>query len=345
MRWGGEAAGGAFAHGEVESVTWARRWAALALAAAVAGVIVYLSGPRVDVDTAVTFDPARIGGDLEAYVARRDAGVRALRPGAARQIVWNDPEARTRTALALVYVHGFSASGGEIRPVPDEIARQLGANLFFTRLAGHGQDGAAMAEASISLWLDDYAEAVEIGRRLGERVVVVATSTGAALATWAATQPELSKDVAALVLISPNYRVRGTGADLLAGPWGAQIARLAWGSERGFTPVNDAHARLWTTRYPTSAVLPMIALTQLARGARVESIGIPALFVYSLHDQVVEPAVTAKLAAQWGSRTESLVIGESGDPRNHVVTGDAMSPQTNPLVVGTVVGWLRSLDD
>ncbi len=305
------------------------------------GVAAYLAGPRVAVDTTIRFDPATIGGDVEAYVAASERDVPNLRDGVGKQIVWAFPTSKARTPLAIVYVHGFSASSGEIRPVPDEIASRLGANLFFTRLTGHGQDGAAMATASVNAWVNDYAEAIEIGRRLGARVVVVATSTGAGLATWAATQPELSEGVAALVLISPNYRVRAAGASLLTGPWGGTIARLASGPEREFTPRNEAHGRLWTPRYPTGAILPMAALTKLAHDAPVEEIGIPALFVYSSADRIVDAEVTRDVAARWGALADSLLIESSGDPQNHVIAGDALSPQTNELITETTVNWLR----
>ncbi|WP_252928788.1 carboxylesterase [Aliihoeflea sp. 40Bstr573] len=303
--------------------------------------IAYLAGPRVPVDTAIRFDPAAIGGDVEAYVDARERDVPNLRDGVGKEIVWAFPASKARTPLAIVYVHGFSASSGEIRPVPDEVAARLGANLFFTRLTGHGQDGGAMATASVNDWVNDYAEAIEIGRRLGTRVVVMATSTGAGLATWAATQPELSEDVAALVLVSPNYRVRATGSSLLTGPWGGQIARLASGPERQFTPRNEAHGRLWTARYPTEAILPMAALTKLARNAPAEEIGIPALFIYSSTDRIVDAEVTRDIAARWGALSDSLLIESSGDPQNHVIAGDALSPQTNELVIETTVNWLR----
>jgi hypothetical protein len=73
----------------------------------------------------------------------------------------------------------------------------LGANLYFARLKGHGRSGDAMLEGSVQGWIDDFAEAVAIGRRLGERVVIMATSTGASLATSAAA--------------GPDARCRGTG--------------------------------------------------------------------------------------------------------------------------------------
>jgi len=319
-----------------------RMWVIVAILLVIAiGAVAFFAGPRVAVDTRLTFDSATIGTDVEAYVAERERDVPNLRADVGKEIVWAFPTSKARTPLAIVYVHGFSASSGEIRPVPDEIASRLGANLFFTRLTGHGRDGAAMAMASVNAWANDYAEAIEIGRRLGTRVVVVATSTGAGLATWAATQPELSEGVAALVLVSPNYRIRATGASLLAGPWGGQIARLATGPQRQFTPRNEAHGRLWTSRYPTEAILPMAALTKLAHDAAVEEIGIPALFVYSSADRIVDAEVTTAIAARWGSLADSLLIESSGDPQNHVIAGDALSPQTNELIVETTVNWLR----
>lgn len=317
-------------------------WAIIAvLLVAAIGMGAFFAGPRVAVDTTLTFDPATVGEDVETYLANAERDVPNLRPELAKEILWAFPTSKARTPLAIVYIHGFSASSGEIRPVPDEIASRLGANLFFTRLTGHGRDGPAMATGSVNAWINDYAEAIEIGRRLGERVVVVATSTGAGLATWAATRAELSEDVAALILVSPNYRIRAAGASLLAGPWGSTIARLATGAERQFTPRNEAHGRLWTARYPTEAILPMAALTRLAHDAPVEEIGIPALFVYSSADRIVDAEVTREVAARWGALADSLLIESSGDPQNHVIAGDALSPQTNELIVEATVNWLR----
>ena len=88
---------------------------------------------------------------------------------AAKRIVWAGA-AGQKTPLAVIYVHGFSASAEEIRPVPDEVAKALGANLFYTRLAGHGRSGDAMAEPLAGDWIEDMAEAMAILQKLsGER--------------------------------------------------------------------------------------------------------------------------------------------------------------------------------
>lgn len=310
---------------------------------AVTAALAWYAGPRVARDTTITFDPSTIGDDAEAWLAGREAQVPGLRDGLRKEIVWAYPASRAKTPLAIVYIHGFSASQREIRPVPDLVAQALGANLFYTRLTGHGGTSASMAEASVNAWINDYAEAVAVGKRLGERVVVIAASTGASIATWAATRPEFRDGIAALVLISPNYGVQATGASLLAGPWGARIARLVVGAERGFEPVNELHARYWTYRYPIEATLPMAAIVDMAAAAPVETIATPALFILSDKDGVVRPADTRALAARWGAPHRLVAVESSDDPVNHVIAGDVLSPANNTMVTRTIVDWITAL--
>lgn len=301
----------------------------------------YFLGPRAIAEGSVRFDSASIGADPEAYLAAREAAFSGIREGLAKEIIWADPERREKTPVSIVYLHGFSASKGEVRPLPDLVAADLGANLFYTRLTGHGQDGAAMATATADDWIDDTAEALAIGRAIGERVVVIATSTGATLAAWAASRPELAEDIAALVLIAPNFRVQGTGSELLSGPWGGQIARLLLGAERGFQPSNELQAHLWTSRYPTAAIMPMAATVALTGQAPLERVQTPALFVFSDEDRVVDPRATHAVIARWGGATETVLVTQTDDPNRHVVAGDAFSPSTTRGLAAEIVEWLR----
>lgn len=315
--------------------------AAIVLIAGLA--VLYITGPRVQADTTITFDPASIGGDPVRFLAEREAGVPNLREGVEKEIVWADPQARSRTPLAIVYVHGFSASKGEVRPVPDMVAEALGANVYYARLAGHGQDGAAMAEATVNQWVNDYAEAVAIGRLIGEQVIVMATSTGAPLATWGATQPALAADIAGLVFISPNFAVNDRGAFLLTMPWGGLIAELVVGKERVLPSANELHNRYWTSTYPVAALLPMAATARLGRETPVETIDIPALFIFSDADKVVRADVTRTMAERWGAPIETMIVEGVPGSSNHVIAGDAFAPQANTLVAGRIEQWIRSL--
>ncbi len=307
-----------------------------------AAVIVYFLGPRSPADTTVRFEPASIGSDPEAWLAASEAKVPGIRPGQQKQIVWARPD-HSKTPLAIVYVHGFSASSGEVRPLPDKVATELGANLFFTRLTGHGRDSAAMAEGSVNTWVNDYAEAMAIGRAIGEKVIVIATSTGGSAATLEAANPDVSRDVAGLVLISPNYGVQAAGSFLLTGPWATQLARLIVGPEYSFEPHNPRQAELWTTRYPSSALIPMGLLVKAAVATRVEDITIPALFVISAQDQVVRPDLTRGIAARWGAPNELVTVENAGDPSKHVIAGDALSPENTDPLAQRIVDWVRKL--
>lgn len=313
---------------------------ATAFALAVVAVA-YLLGPRAVADQTVRFDPAAIGPDPQTYLAAREGEHADIRDGLAREIIWADPATRARTPVSIVYIHGFSASKGEVRPLPDLIAADLGANLFYTRLAGHGQDGPAMGAVRAEDWIDDTAEAIAIGRAIGERVVVIAASTGATLASWAATRPDLAENVAAMILISPNFRINGSGAGLLSAPWGGQIARLLLGPQRGFTATNELQAHLWTTSYPTNALLPLAATVAMTAASRVEDISIPALFVFSDKDKVVDPRATHAVIGRWGGPTRTLLVSDSEDPNHHVIAGDACSPSTTTRLAGASLEFLR----
>jgi pimeloyl-ACP methyl ester carboxylesterase len=315
---------------------WSLTFAVLAVAG-------FFSGPRVPVDTRITFDARSIGNDPDAYLAAEEAKIPGIRPGLQKQIIWASPATHEKTPLSIIYIHGFSASSGEIRPLPDLVARSLGANLFYTRLKGHGRNGDAMAEASVHDWVNDIAEALAIGKLIGDRVIVMATSTGGSLTTWAATKPELMDRVAGLVLFSPNYGVQAAGSGLLTIPWGKQIADMIVGKERSFETRNAKHAALWTTKYPTKALLPMEALTELARSAKVETIKVPALFVFSERDNVVRPDITEKMAKRWGARAETYIVESAGDPDNHVIAGDALSPENTAPLAKKAEDWIRTL--
>ncbi len=288
---------------------------------------------------------AALGGELDRLLSAAEGELPRLRPGAEKRIVWADPSAPARTPLAVVYLHGFSASRAELAPVAEEVADGLGANLFETRLAGHGQDAAAMLEGSADAWTADTAEAIALGRRLGERVVLIGTSTGGTLAVLAAADPEMGADLAGVVLVSPNLRVLGRGARLLDWPLARWWLPLVAGRERGFEPVNARHAAGWTWRYPTAAVLPMAELVRRANRVRFEAIGVPALVLFDPGDTVVDARRTLEVAARWGGPVtlHRLALGPGDDPSRHVLAGDALSPARTAEVVAAIVAWAREL--
>ncbi|MDF1609848.1 alpha/beta hydrolase [Hoeflea sp. YIM 152468] len=311
--------------------------------AVLAGMAAFALGPRPAVDTTIGFDESTLPDDLDAYLTTSEQGFDDLRPGNARQIVWAYPASRARTPLAIVYIHGFSASPGEIRPLPDLVAGQLGANLYYARLKGHGRSADAMLDGSVHGWVNDVAEALAIGRRLGEQVVVMATSTGASLATWAATQPDLMRNVAGLVQVSPNYGIQAAGSSLLTLPWAEKTVPLIVGQQRSFEPRNQLHAQYWTSAYPSLALLPMASVVDLARDVDAKAISVPSLFVFSPQDNVIRPDRVEAMAASWGGPAQTLEVTDSNDPNHHVIAGDALSPGTTDRLAAAIADWISKL--
>lgn len=308
--------------------------------ALIAVIIVFFSGPREPVETTLATPAVPALEALEQALARAESDVADLRPGAGKEIVWADPARPAKTAISIVYVHGFSATKEELRPLPDDVAGALGANLYFTRLTGHGRNGSAMAEAQVNDWLNDLAEALAVGRQIGDRVVLMATSTGASLAVWGAGRPALSEELAALVLISPNFGLADPSARMLTWPWARQLIRLVVGETYAFEPDNEGQARWWTTRYPSSALLPMAAAARLAREAPLETITLPALFAFAPGDQVVSAALIEEAHTRWGGVKAVERVTNSTARAQHVIAGRIMSPTTTAPLAARITNWL-----
>ena len=307
----------------------------------VAAAALFAFGPYEPVDLSVSFDDSRLAAGIDAYLKQAESGFTDITPGVEKRVIWaGAPE--QATAVSVLYVHGFSATSEEIRPVPDNVASALGANLVFTRLAGHGRGAAAMAEPTVQDWMQDVAEGLAIARAIGDRVVVISTSTGGTLMALAELDPDLRRDIAAQIFVSPNFALQGGMDKVLTLPaaryWGPIVA----GAERSFEPANAAHGTYWTTTYPTVALMPMAAAVRRVQKQDWSQVQTPALFWFSPDDWVVDATVTADLAAQWGgpATVGHPTLTEGDDPYSHVIAGDIMSPGTTAQTVRSIVDWL-----
>lgn len=265
-----------------------------------------------------------------------------LRDGCQKRIVWANTPA-TKTPLCLLYIHGFSATGEELRPLPDLVAEAFGANIHFTRLTGHGQDGDAMGRATLADWRRDVAEAIVIAESLGDEVIIMGCSTGCTLATLALAEGAQAK---AMIHMSPNFGMRHWGLQTLldlpgSRHWSCYVA----GSTRSFEPISDAHAAYWTIKYPTAAVHVMADAVRAARHADLSVIETPAVFCFNDADQVVHPGEIRKVVARWGGQTKTIAIKQTAadDDMGHVMAGDIFSPgQTAPLAQ-QIIAWMQAL--
>lgn len=324
-------------------VRWGLRGlAALVLLLAVLVGGMWLFGPVEPVERGAPF--AADIGDPDAYLAAREAAFADITPGTEARIVWAEAPG-TPSETVLVYLHGFSATSEEIRPVPDRVAQALGANLLYARLTGHGRGGAALATASAGAWVDDAAEALALASAIGERVVIIGTSTGATLAALAATEPDLAPQIDAVAMISPNFELVNPAGRILSWPGARLWVPLIAGEQRSFEAQNEDHATYWTTRYPTVAVLPMAALMQEVATRDMSGVNIPLLLMFSEEDQVISPDAVRRFALRWGGDVEVRPqdLPEAGaDSYAHVIAGDILSPAMTAPVTQELIDWITS---
>lgn len=302
-------------------------------------------GPRVDTDPEVGPPELPSGGPevVAEWIRAEEARFTDLVPGTEKTVVWADSSAPARTPVSILYLHGFSASRQEVSPLPERLARTLGANLFLTRFTGHGRGGEAMAEATLGAWLGDTLEGMAVAERIGERVVVMGTSTGGSMALWLAARPELQERVHALVLISPNLGLPDPRARMLLWPWGGALAQVVQGPERSWEPLNELQERYWTTRYPTQALLPLMAAVRRVEETDFRDIPAPVWIAYDRADSVVDPLVTearfSEFASPW-KVLRAVNVPEGGDP--HVLAGDIVNPELTDTLLQEILDFLAA---
>lgn len=306
--------------------------------------LMWIFGPYEPVDLRADFDASQLDKGVGTYLTWREAQVTGITDGIQKQVIWAGvPEEQTE--WSVLYIHGFSATAQEIRPVPDDVAQALGANLVLTRLQGHGRGSEAMADGTVAGWMADTAEALAVARKVGKRVLVLSTSTGGTLVSAAAIDSALMQGVAGAVMISPNYAINNPAAPLLTLPAARYWMPAVAGQRRSFEPLNAAQETYWTTEYASVAVLPMAALVKAVAKADLSEANVPALFIFSDEDRVVDPQATHAALARWGGQVDVWhpELGEGDDPFAHVIAGDIVSPNQTAAVVAQITEWAKGL--
>lgn len=254
--------------------------------------LIYLGGPnpRDPIYRQNLPEISASGAALDSFIAAEES-VHPVKPDNEARIIWMD-SSRQATPYAVVYLHGFSASQEEGDPVHRHFAERFGTNLFLSRLAFHGLDTLdAMVQLSPEAYWESAQRALAIGRQIGTRIILMATSTGGTQALQlAAAYPD---QVAALILLSPNIEINDPNAHLLNNPWGLQLARLVKGGNDIITSdQRDIYKRYWYAQYrleSTVALQEMLETTMVPETFR--KVTQPVLLLYYYQDEAHQDPV------------------------------------------------------
>lgn len=310
--------------------------------------VIYLLGPKPappDLHGSLPAVPQGLA-QVEAFVDAKEAGF-PTRPGNRARIVWAG-DSMHKTPFSVVYLHGFSASEREGFPVHTDFAKKHGYNLFLARLDGHGLNTPEplLDMTAQGLW-KDAREALAIGKQLGEKVIVMGTSTGGTLALMLAA--EYPADVEAVINMSPNIEINAPGVKMLDEPWGLMVARLVRGGKYNESqPQNPEKAKYWYTKYRLEAVVELENLVDYAmRPELFEKIRQPVLNLYYYKDPVRQdstvkvPAILEmhqKLATP-PAKKRAVAIPEAG---SHVI-GSSITSRDVPAVEAAIDRWWKDV--
>ena len=279
--------------------------------------------------------------DIDNLLESQEKMVRGLRPGTEKKVLWAQGNG-VKTKTSIVFIHGFSASRVEIDPVVDLIAAELNANVYFTRLRGHGQDGRALAEVTYEQLLDDTIEAIEIGKSIGDDVVLMGCSTGCSLIHIALGQ---YNDIKAAIYISPNFGPKPIKGQALRIPGAKFLVPLVFGKEHSFVAINDEYTTCWTTKYPTKALFTIKTTVLAAHQVDHRAIKVPIMMWFSDEDKVVNAKWTRKIASMMGDNVtlHNPSLTDQDDPSHHGIIGDILSPSQTTIAVSKIINWLAQI--
>ncbi len=288
-----------------------------------------------------TVQSPSLPAELDVWIAQAEEqadGEYGLVPGTEKRITWADGPGETE--YSVLYLHGFSATRQETDPLAATVAAALGANLFETRLAGHGRQREALTDVRAEDWLEDGVEALAVAAALGRRVVVIGTSTGATLAAALLDHP-LMQSVDTIVMLSPNFGLKDGGA-WATGPAGSLLVRALAGNTRRWEPYNELQGRYWSTSYPSSALVEMMRLVDLANSKMPATITQRLLLFYSPDDRIVSIKAAQDVYARTSAPLKlALEITDPGDPTHHVLAGDVLSAGKTARVADTIIDFVR----
>jgi esterase/lipase len=268
---------------------------------------------------------------LVNYIQQQEA-THTVKPDNEARVVWANDSLKNKTEYSLVYLHGFTASQGEGDPVHRDLAKKFGCNLYLSRLAEHGID---TTEPMVNLTSDNLWEsakqALAIGKQIGNKVILVGTSTGGTLALKLAAE---YPDIYALILMSPNIAINDPTAWILNNPWGLQIARKVKGSN--YLDSEDKRPefrKYWTYHYRMEAAVNLEELVETTmKKETFERIKQPTLTLYYYKDEVHQDS-TVKVSA---IKEMFNQLGTPADKKR-----EKAMPNTGNHVIGS---WIRSHD-
>jgi esterase/lipase len=272
---------------------------------------------------------------LEQYVDANETQHK-LKPDNEARIVWND-STKSKTPYSVVYLHGFSASQEEGDPVHINFAKKFGCNLYLPRLADHGVDTTEeLLYFSGDRFWESSKEALQIGKAIGDKVILLTTSTGGTMALMLAA--EFPDDVFAMLNMSPNIRINDPAAFVSNNHWGLPLVKAVLGGDYNVVKYDTAaRDQYWNTRYRAESIPQLQEILESRMNASTfERVKAPTLTLYYYRDEehqdpTVKVSKMLKMHDELGTPADKKVKVAIPNAGSHVL-GSPLASSDVPAV-------------
>jgi pimeloyl-ACP methyl ester carboxylesterase len=314
----------------------------------VGSIIFYFLGPKIKKPN-FSHDLPEIPADiitLESWLNKKELRHKQIKPNNQAKIIWHEEELYS-TEYAVVYLHGFGASHQEGYPVHVNLSDSLNANLFLARQKGHGLSSQESFKGlTAEAYMLSAMEALAIGQQLGEKIIIVGTSTGAAQAIWLASQ--FPNQVEALVLYSPYISLKDPSNEkLVLGPWGQNLTKWVMGGDINHEIRADSVAEYWSEYYHLDAYFSLFSMINESMKPEIfKKVKCPVFMAYYYKDEdnqddVVSVKAMKEMFEQLGSENKKAIAFPNTG--NHVIASDLRSKDWKGVRDSTWVFLKRSI--
>lgn len=265
---------------------------------------------------------------IEQWIQEQESKVPDLKTDNNAMISWSG-ESGVQTDIAFVYLHGFGASRMEAEPVVSKLAEEYNANVYYSRLKGHGRSGVeGFEELTKEKYLDSAEDALKVGRLLGKKIVLISTSTGGTLSLHLASK---HKDIAGLLLYSPFVGLKNPMMGQITTPKGREMFKSMIGGEVQHMDRKEPENKYWSTEYHINAYVALIGMLQETMTKEtLEAVTCPVFLAYYYknekeHDQVVSVAAMLSMFDQLGTSVDDKQKEAFPNAANHVIASELRS--------------------
>ncbi|MDP2061342.1 MAG: alpha/beta hydrolase [Flavobacteriaceae bacterium] len=268
--------------------------------------------------------------DLDNYLSLKESNVEGIKPGNQAKVIWAKDFHQQKSPVSFVYLHGFGASHREGEPIMSMLSEKYNANVYMARLEEHGIDRPNSFEyLTTENYIASALEALQIGRTLGEKVILVSTSTGGTLSLILASQKQ--EDVLGLILFSPFIDLINPAMAGIILPGGKENFVKAIGGEIQKQQRPDEEAKYWSTAYHVNGYVSLIKMVKENMSIDTFSkITIPVFLGYyykneAEQDKVVSVPAMLNMFEELGTSDENKVKVAFPEVGNHVIACDLRS--------------------